>query len=50
MIIHQRVAFAAWIAAGRTAAEAEPGSKAAAEIAELLAWLAGTLEIQSVNQ
>jgi len=49
VIIHQRVAFAAWIAAGRTAAEAEPGGKAAAEITELLAWLATTLKIQSAN-
>jgi chromosome partitioning protein len=43
VIIHQRAALASWIGAGRTANEAEPNGKAAAEIAALLAWIDQTI-------
>lgn len=38
-VLRQRKAYAAWLQQGRTAQEAEPHSKAAAETRELFLWL-----------
>lgn len=39
VVLHQRKAFSARMHEGRTAAETEPGGKAAAEIRELFLWI-----------
>lgn len=47
VVLHQRKAYSSRAHEGRTAAEAEPGGKAAQEIEALLAWLKGVLRVAS---